>query len=295
VFALSPGGQTLAGAPALSDDSSLHVWNVETGTERRFPSLPEPRTFSLAFSPDGRMLARGCADGSFELRDLATGGVRRKRTGHQSTVYGLTFAPDGRTLASASEDTTALLWDVLATDTPEKRPSPERLNELWAALAGDARGAFDAITALVAFPDVSVPFLKEHLRPVAKPDSARLAKLLEQLDAEAFTAREAASAELSRIGQPAAPALRETLAKKPSAEVCRRAEALLREMDNEELSPEQLRVVRSIEALEYIATPAARELLEKLAAGAPEARLTREAKATLERLAKRKGGPAGSR
>jgi hypothetical protein len=48
-----------------------------------------------------------------------------------------------------------------------------------------------------------------------------------------------------------------------------------------------MRLLRTIEVLEHAATPEARQFLEKLAAGATEARLTREAKASLERLSRR--------
>ena len=56
---------------------------------------------------------------------------------------------------------------------------------------------------------------------------------------------------------------------------------------------EMLRQLRSVRVLERIAAPragatrlAAMDLLKKLAAGAPEARLTQEAKTSLERLEK---------
>jgi hypothetical protein len=42
--------------------------------------------------------------------------------------------------------------------------------------------------------------------------------------------------------------------------------------------------------LEHIGTTQAQDLLKKLAQGAPEARLTQEAKASLERLTKRASG-----
>ena len=48
----------------------------------------------------------------------------------------------------------------------------------------------------------------------------------------------------------------------------------------------RLRALRAVEVLEYIGTTEAKKLLMALAQGAAEARLTREAKASLKRLAK---------
>jgi hypothetical protein len=45
--------------------------------------------------------------------------------------------------------------------------------------------------------------------------------------------------------------------------------------------------LRALEVLEHIATPEAQQVLKTLATGAPEARLTQEAKASLARLARR--------
>ena len=51
--------------------------------------------------------------------------------------------------------------------------------------------------------------------------------------------------------------------------------------------PERVRAVRAIEVLEQVETPEARLLLQTLAGGAPEAVVTREARASLERLTRR--------
>jgi hypothetical protein len=53
------------------------------------------------------------------------------------------------------------------------------------------------------------------------------------------------------------------------------------------LSGEALRAWRTLEALEAMGTPDAKQVLKRLAQGAEGARLTSEAKASLERLAKR--------
>jgi hypothetical protein len=46
-------------------------------------------------------------------------------------------------------------------------------------------------------------------------------------------------------------------------------------------------VLRAVAVLEYLDTPPARQVSEALAGGAPAAQLTREAKASLQRLARR--------
>ena len=92
------------------------------------------------------------------------------------------------------------------------------------------------------------------------------------------------------MGRPAEPALRKALDGQPSPEVRRRVRQLLNKLAAVP-SGERLRALRALEALEQIGTPPAREALEALARGAPEARLTQEAKASLERVARRPADP----
>jgi hypothetical protein len=61
----------------------------------------------------------------------------------------------------------------------------------------------------------------------------------------------------------------------------------LEKLDGAVTASDFLRALRALEALEQMATPEAHALLTTLAGGAAEARLTQEAKASLERLAKR--------
>jgi hypothetical protein len=200
------------------------------------------------------------------------------------------FSPDGRALASCGDDCTIVVWDVTgraAGPPPAARLSPRELGPLWASLAGgDAAQARRAVWSLAAAPEQAVPFLREHLRPAPPPDRRRLAKLVADLDADRFEVRERATAELGALGDGAEPALREALAGRPPPEVSRRLEQVLARARGSAPPPESLRALRGVEVLEQAGTPEARRLLESLARGDPQARLTREAKACLERLAR---------
>jgi hypothetical protein len=230
------------------------------------------------------MLATAGLDRTFRLWEVATHQERRRLEGHQGMVQSLVFSADGRTLASGGADTTVLLWDVTGA-TGKGRPAKltaEQLKALWADLDNqDARQAYEAIGQLVAAPAQAVPLLQGHLRPVPPPDPKVLARLVANLNSDEFDKRDKAAQELERLGDAAEPYLRRVLAEKPVAEVRRAIELLLAGLDGQ---PERRRAARALEALEYAGTPEAKQLLGELAKGAPDAWLTREAKATLDRL-----------
>src|SRR6266540_4273887 len=123
----------------------------------------------------------------------------------------------------------------------------------------------------------TVPFLAERLRPVPRVQDERLTRLIADLDSAQFQVRSRASKELEQLGELAEPALRKALAGKPSPEVRRQLKLLLDQVGSRPLSSEQFHVLRAVEVLEQIGTPGARQVLEVLTTGAPEARLTREA------------------
>jgi hypothetical protein len=112
-------------------------------------------------------------------------------------------------------------------------------------------------------------------------DSARLARLIADLDSDTFGTRDVAERELARLGHAAEPALRMALNGSPSAEHRRRVERLLEALG----APQEQDVAasRAVEVLEWMGTPEARRLLKEYGRGAPGAWLTEEAAAALRR------------
>jgi WD40 repeat protein len=77
---------------------------------------------SVAFSPDGRLLATGADDGSVRLFDVTNPARPRQLTvvrgaGTADPIYTVAFAPDGTTIAAASVNTDSVqLWRLTSGD-----------------------------------------------------------------------------------------------------------------------------------------------------------------------------------
>ena len=73
--------------------------------------IPHDLSNSVAFSPDGRVLAYGGENRTIQLWNLETGKLE-KELRDTDWVGRVSFSPDGRTLASASADQSVKLWDT---------------------------------------------------------------------------------------------------------------------------------------------------------------------------------------
>jgi WD40 repeat protein len=68
--------------------------------------------YAVKFSPDGRAVLSGGADGTIRFWDAVSGQLLRTIQAHESCTNDLSFSPDGRFLVSASCDDTLKLWDT---------------------------------------------------------------------------------------------------------------------------------------------------------------------------------------
>jgi RNA polymerase sigma factor (sigma-70 family) len=302
LLALTPDGQSLLtttfapspdSRPSTQGPSTLRLWELATGKQRlaiTSTASGSERAFArLAVAPDGRTLATVRRDHTIQLWDLATGKELLRRLGHDAPTYCLAFSPDGKRLATGHQDSAILVWDVSAAYKRRARPRPAEVGELepwWRHLAGDAPEAHRAIWGLAGVPAQAVPLLRGRLRPAVALPALDLQRLVQDLDSSDFRRREGASRRLSKLGEDAEPTLRQALANKPSAEARRRLKRILAG-PRQVPSPDLLRSLRALQVLEAVGDQPARRLLGNLAAGAPSSRLTREARAALERLSYR--------
>jgi hypothetical protein len=239
------------------------------------------------------MVAEANRARTVRLWELSTGKVRRRLEGHTAQASAGAFSPDGKLLATASADRTGLVWDIYGLDEGALQLDAGQLDALWNELAdADASKSMKAIGALARGGAPALAYLKERLLPVAAPDPQRLAEWIAKLDVQDMVERQKAEAEIEKLGEGAIAALRKALTtSKAAPETKKRIEALLARLEGWTLPPDRLRQLRALEAVEVMNSPGGLELVKTVAAGVPEARLTRHAVAAVARLTRRTNAP----
>jgi WD40 repeat protein len=277
---------------------------------RRFGKTDEQRRSidAVALSRDGKTVVTVRASGDkpdeqlITLWETETGRERGHFLGHRGRTHGVAISADGRFVVSGGEDTSGLVWDATG---PRRRDSSIRhesvtpdLAARFKDLAGDnAEQAYASIRAFINAPKETVSFLGGRSDLFAATDVQTIQGWIRDLDSNRFAERERASQELGLILDEAEGHLKTARQSKPSAETQRRIDLLL-QAKTTGFTGKKLQRFRVIEILEHIAGPgaaagpdtarlAAVALLKEFAARPPEARMTREARVSLERLERR--------
>ncbi|WP_339385303.1 WD40 repeat domain-containing protein [Aetokthonos hydrillicola] len=118
--AFSPKGTILASG---NEDSTVKLWDARTNQQLKMITSSAGSAITLqghtgwvssvAFSPDGTMLASASSDQTLKLWDVLQGKCLKTLLGHTRWISSVAFSPDETTLASCSGDSTLRLWNIL--------------------------------------------------------------------------------------------------------------------------------------------------------------------------------------
>jgi WD40 repeat protein len=132
--AVSPDGRVAA----LGGVERTGLWDLSTGRKLAEWRVPA-EVWAAAFSPDGRALVTGHADGSARLWEVPAGRPHGPALSHPSgMLHAVAFSPDGRLVATGGADGTARVW-YAATGKPVGPPLPHRGAVSAVAFQADAR------------------------------------------------------------------------------------------------------------------------------------------------------------
>ena len=272
------------------NDHHITIWGVEDGLEYcRLPIWGSPGEMS----PDGRMFVTG-SGGRFFLYDLLADKMIDNVKLPTPNFYHIECTPDGTSLAllgltgTTNNDYSIYLtpFPTLGDDAvPVGRLTAADQADLWSGLSSANLFRRRYVTKVFkAHAEQAVALVEGKVKPVSAAARQRVDDLIKTLDDTDFERRDAATRDLQAEAFHFEPLLRATVKTAPAGEIRNRATFILNASRDQRLPAHLLGDLRGIELLESLATPAARKLLEALAAGAQGARATNEAALALKRI-----------
>ena len=178
-FVFSPDWQTFA---KEGKDNTVELWDLHTNTLKTTFEGHKKSVNSVAFSPDGKMLASGDGAGVIWLWDIELGKHKNILTPHKS-VSKVMFSPDGQTIMSR-RNSDFRLWDTTTGALKAHLEDTTGINNigfnpdgtiLYGTNAGTSRGElrlWDPDTGKIKMRLGTMSF---HPPPVFSPDGKTIA------------------------------------------------------------------------------------------------------------------------
>lgn len=271
------------GEVLVSGDAQGVVFAMETATGLSFRAEVHRGSpvRGVWWGDDGRVAISAGRDGRVCWTDLWTGELGATIDTSPNPIACLAVSPDGRLLALGRDDGTLDVWRTPEEAHREAPVAPKGgLDEAWGKLTS-SESAWDAVVRLASTPDESIAFLESRILPYS-PE--RFLQLAADLDADEVAVREVATESFTAFRLDAAAELNSLARTTRSPEVRERVRMILEDVDAGDFDELELRHRRAVVALAWMGTPAARRLLDRIAAGDDARPAVREARIVLRRL-----------
>ncbi|KAI4731639.1 WD40 repeat-like protein [Aureobasidium sp. EXF-10728] len=105
-LSFSPNGRTLA----ATDDSTITLWDSDTGSLRSKSEAVDDMFFGMAFSPDSKWIAAASDEGQGRIWSAVTGELMQTVSVEDERMLSVVFDRDSKVLVTGSE--AVRIWDV---------------------------------------------------------------------------------------------------------------------------------------------------------------------------------------